>query len=102
MGRQYILWKYYGEGRSTFSKYDFDEHTKALIGEHIVGKIDFNRKTGAIVFQICVMLRVNNDKMHYVGLARFKGNILRISNVVEVTNQSERFDFIRFIRMDHR
>ena len=73
----------------------FDENVKAVVGEHIIGKIDFNQKTGAIAFQICMMLRENNDKMHYVGIARFKGNILDIlSNVVEATNQSERFDFI--------
>jgi hypothetical protein len=73
----------------------FDEGIKALIGECIVGKIDFDQKTGEISFCLCLMLREGNDQNSYAGLVRLKGNVLDIlSSVVEATNQSERFGFI--------
>ena len=73
----------------------FDEGVQALVGECIVGSIKFDQQSGDISFTICLMLREGNDVMSYVGLAKYKGNVLDIlSNVVEATNQSERFGFI--------
>ena len=72
----------------------FDEGVQALVGECIVGSIKFEQESGDI-FTLCLMLRESNDVMSYVGLAKYEGNILDLlSNVVEATNQSERFGFI--------
>ena len=44
----------------------FDEGIRAIVGEFILGQIDFEPENGDISFALCTMHRENNEVNNYI------------------------------------